>query len=99
MAPSKTEVAPGTYTLLVENAGAVAHSLAVSGPGVSAAHTPTISPGGRAQLTVTLQTGTYDLWCPIDDHRALGMDTHLKVGGGGAAAPASNGATASTSGR
>ncbi|MGW3052726.1 MULTISPECIES: cupredoxin domain-containing protein [Kitasatospora] len=98
VSPSQTTVAPGTYTLVVENAGAVAHSLAVSGPGVSNAKTSTIPPGGREQLTVTLQAGSYDLWCPIDNHRALGMETHLQVGGSGPASPAPGSATASPTG-
>jgi uncharacterized cupredoxin-like copper-binding protein len=28
---------------------------------------------------VTLQAGTYEVWCPIGNHRAMGMDTTLTV--------------------
>lgn len=28
---------------------------------------------------VTLQEGTYELWCSVGDHRAQGMDLQLEV--------------------
>jgi uncharacterized cupredoxin-like copper-binding protein len=93
---SQTQFAPGSYTFVANNAGTVAHALAIAGPGVAATQTSAISPGGKAQLTVTLQQGSYELWCPIDGHRALGMDTHIQVGGAGSPSPTA-GATTPTS--
>ncbi|MEU9123668.1 cupredoxin domain-containing protein [Streptomyces sp. NPDC048506] len=94
LALSPAQAAAGTVTFVVDNAGAVAHALAVAGPGVSDAHTSTVPPGGRARLTVPLKAGSYELWCPIGKHRELGMDTHLQVGGKGPASPAPGSATA-----
>ncbi|GGJ14305.1 cupredoxin domain-containing protein [Streptomyces brasiliensis] len=96
---SPAHAAAGTVTFVVDNAGAVAHALAVAGPGVSDAHTSTVPPGGQARLTVTLQAGSYELWCPIDKHRELGMDTHLQVGGNGPASPAPSSAAATATGQ
>ena len=35
---------------------------------------PTSTPGQSADLQVTLQDGSYDLFCPIDSHKSLGMN-------------------------
>ena len=41
---------------------------------------------GTQNLTVTLKAGTYDLFCSVPGHKALGMDTHITVGSGGGSA-------------
>ncbi|MFE0511490.1 cupredoxin domain-containing protein [Streptomyces sp. NPDC058964] len=96
---SQAQASAGTVTFVVNNAGTVEHVLAIAGPGVSTAHTSAIPPGGQARLTVTLQPGSYKLWCPVDKHKELGMDTHLQVGGNGPASPASGSAAASATGQ
>jgi uncharacterized cupredoxin-like copper-binding protein len=35
--------------------------------------------GGSTTMTVTLQPGEYEVFCPIGNHRAMGMDTTLTV--------------------
>jgi len=64
----------GTYTFKVTNTGATSHNLTINGPGVSAQATPTLPPGQSAELTVSLQAGTYELFCSVDGHKDLGMD-------------------------
>ena len=93
---SRTDLTAGTYTFVATNAGTVAHALAISGPGVSTKQIDSISPGSTANLTVTLQAGSYELWCPIDGHKALGMDTHVQVAGA-AGSTGGTGATPSAS--
>jgi uncharacterized cupredoxin-like copper-binding protein len=44
--------------------------------------TPTFAAGGSMDLTVTLENGSYDLFCSVPGHKQLGMDTHLIVGSG-----------------
>jgi plastocyanin len=83
---STGSLAPGTYTFHVTNDGPSSHNLTVNGPGVSDTATPTFAAGGSMDLTVTLQSGTYDLFCSVPGHKQLGMDTPLTVGGGGPAA-------------
>ncbi|HWE88463.1 MAG TPA: sulfocyanin-like copper-binding protein [Pseudonocardiaceae bacterium] len=93
IALSKSSFTPGTYTFVATNAGSATHALEITGPGVSNARTGTVSPGQSANLTVTLRAGSYDVFCPIDGHKGLGMDLTLTVGG----AAATTSATTTTS--
>jgi uncharacterized cupredoxin-like copper-binding protein len=72
-------VAPGTYTVEVANHGKMSHNLNIKGPGVSNWRTATLPPGTTTRYAVNLQPGTYQLWCSIDHHRALGMEMDLDV--------------------
>jgi len=83
---STGSLAPGTYTFHVTNNGPSSHNLTINGPGVSDKATPTFAAGGSMDLTVTLENGSYDLFCSVPGHKQLGMDTHLTVGSGAAAA-------------
>jgi uncharacterized cupredoxin-like copper-binding protein len=82
LTPSSLTVAsPGKVTFEVTNAGQIDHALEVEGNGVEE-ETETISPGSSAKLTVDLsKAGTYEVYCPIDDHRGMGMEAKLTVGG------------------
>jgi uncharacterized cupredoxin-like copper-binding protein len=71
-----------TVTFRVTNDGSVDHALEVEGNGLEE-ETETIAPGGSAELTVTLEDGTYEVYCPIGNHREQGMETTLTVGAGG----------------
>jgi uncharacterized cupredoxin-like copper-binding protein len=70
----------GTYSFTVHNAGTFPHNLNIQGPGVTQQATATVSPGQSAVLTVTLQQGSYELWCSVDSHKDRGMDLRVKVG-------------------
>jgi uncharacterized cupredoxin-like copper-binding protein len=85
LTPSSLTVSkPGKVTFEVTNAGQIDHALEVEGNGVEE-ETSTISPGSSAKLTVDLsKNGTYEVYCPIDGHRAMGMEAKLVVGGGSA---------------
>ncbi|HEY6594198.1 MAG TPA: plastocyanin/azurin family copper-binding protein [Asanoa sp.] len=80
IAVSTTTFAPGVYTFEVVNQGAMVHNLVIKGPGVDATASPDVRPGASGQVTVTLQQGSYELWCSIDNHKALGMDMTIRVG-------------------
>jgi uncharacterized cupredoxin-like copper-binding protein len=72
----------GTVTFRVTNNGAIAHALEVDGQGIEE-ETETIDPGESAELTVDLtEEGSYELYCPIGDHRDQGMEGELIVGAG-----------------
>ena len=77
---STGSLAPGTYTFHVTNNGPSSHNLTVDGPGVSDKATSTFAAGGSEDLTVTLKSGSYDLFCSVPGHKQLGMDTSLTVG-------------------
>jgi uncharacterized cupredoxin-like copper-binding protein len=80
-----TTFKPGTYTFVVTNQGPSSHDLTINGPGVSNQGTPTFGTGTK-NLTVKLSNGTYDLYCSVPGHKALGMDTHITVGAGSGSA-------------
>ncbi len=95
--PSTISVAQtGTYSFQITNNGTITHAFAIEGNGVEA-KSQHIQPGQSATLTVKLsKKGSYDVYCPIDGHRTLGMQAKLSVG---AAAPATTttGQTTTTS--
>jgi uncharacterized cupredoxin-like copper-binding protein len=83
----------GPYTFNAVNNGKIIHSLEIDGPGVHAV-TGDIEPGQSASLSVQLQAGKYDVFCPIPGHKALGMNKQITVTAGSGAA----GAAATTKG-
>jgi plastocyanin len=94
IALSQQSLPAGKYTFVVSNDGHATHALDITGPGLSNAVTAALSPGQKANLTVTLQSGTYDFFCPVGNHKAMGMDMSVSVaaGGGGGAATTTSGA-------
>jgi cupredoxin-like protein len=77
---SEATIAAGAVTFTVTNAGSIPHGFEVEGHGIEQ-QTALIQPGSSATLTLTLQSGTYEVYCPVgeDSHKKLGMETHLKV--------------------
>jgi uncharacterized cupredoxin-like copper-binding protein len=90
LALPSTTLTAGSYTFDAVNAGRDVHALSIDGPGVDDQRTAAVEPGASAPLNVTLAPGTYDLYCPVGNHKAMGMDVTLTVTGPGAGpAPAS----------
>jgi plastocyanin len=89
---------PGTYTFTLSNGGSTEHALEVEGQGIEE-ELDEVSPGNSGQLTVTFsKTGSYEFYCPVDDHRAKGMEGDLTVGAaaGGAGTTEDNGGNTGT---
>jgi len=84
-APADLQADPGEVTINLTNDGQSAHALEIDGNGVEE-ETDTIEPGDSTSLTVTLEEGTYEIYCPVDGHKGLGMVGTLTVGAGGAGA-------------
>ena len=76
---SQTAFKAGSYTFNVVNHGNSAHNLTIAGPGVTSLASPTSQGGGSGALSVTLQAGSYELWCGVDSHRTKGMDIKITV--------------------
>jgi plastocyanin len=77
---SATTFHPGAYTFVAVDKGKTSHNLVINGPGVNQVKTAgLISPGGQESVTVTLQAGTYDIYCGVPGHKELGMDVHITV--------------------
>ena len=72
---------PGETTFTVTNAGEHEHSFEIEGNGIEAELESNLQPGETGELTVTLEPGTYTVYCPVGDHREEGMVTTLRVAG------------------
>ena len=59
------------------------HALEIEAPG-GEVETGDIQPGESATLTANLdRPGKYEWYCPVGNHRDLGMEGEITVGGGG----------------
>lgn len=70
---------PGAYIFHAVNKGKYPHVIELDGAGVSDQKSSTVQPGGTTDLATTLQAGDLDVYCPVDGHRAKGMETHITI--------------------
>ena len=75
---STMELTPGTYTFVTTNNGQTTHALEIEGQGVEE-ETEDIAPGDTAELTVTLEAGEYEFYCPVGNHKDMGMKLDITV--------------------
>ena len=67
----------GKVTFTYDNPSQVPHAFEVEGNGVEE-ETDTITQSD-ASVTVDLKPGTYEYYCPVDGHKAAGMEGTLTV--------------------
>lgn len=80
LAPASVTVKPGTVTFDVSNVGSTVHNLEVESPSGDQEIEGDLEPGGSGKLTVDLtQPGTYEMYCPVDGHKDLGMSGEITV--------------------
>lgn len=72
----------GTTAIEVVNEGETAHSLEVEASDEEFV-SDTIEPGESTSLVAELDSGEYEMYCPIANHADLGMEGTLTVGSGG----------------
>jgi plastocyanin len=77
--PPDPTVAAGTVTFAVSNDGATLHNLEIEGNGVEEELEPDLQAGDSGELTVDLQPGTYEYYCPVGNHAEMGMEGELTV--------------------
>lgn len=78
MTVSASALTAGIHTFVFLNSGSMGHDMVITGPGVDEG-TPVINPGETAELTVTLEPGTYEVWCSVPTHRGRGMLAIIEV--------------------
>lgn len=75
----------GRYTFRVENTGRVKHALEFEGNGREW-KTDELEPGAKTDLTLDLEPGTYEVYCPVEsgdaEHDERGMKRMLVVRAG-----------------
>jgi plastocyanin len=74
-----TQVEPGPTLFRVSNAGKEEHNFQVVGNGGEWKLDANITQGQTQMLRADLKPGTYEIYCPIDEHRAKGMSMPLSV--------------------
>ena len=79
--PSRLVASAGRDTFTLQNSGQFPHNVHIEGNGVSLDVKPDGPvPGGQSfSGAVTLPAGTYDIWCPVSNHRDQGMVGTLTV--------------------
>jgi plastocyanin len=79
--PAEPTVNAGEVTIKATNDGQTTHSLEVEGNGIEETELPNdLAPGDSGELTVDLsKPGTYEWYCPISNHRDLGMEGEITV--------------------
>lgn len=66
------DTSPATFELRITNAGSTLHSAVLEGTGQRVELGPPLRPGEVGTLQAELAPGRYVLYCPLEDHRALG---------------------------
>lgn len=89
---AEISVAAGETTFTLTNDGESEHALEIEGEGLEE-ETDTIGPGDSASVTIDLQPGEYEVYCPVGDHRSRGMEGTLIVGAGSGGAGTTTGET------
>ena len=81
--PSDPEVKKaGKVKFTMTNDGQAPHAIEIEGPG-GEFKTDTVNGGETASVTADLsKPGTYTMYCPVGNHRQMGMEGKIKVGGG-----------------
>jgi plastocyanin len=68
----------GKVTLVMANPSGIPHAVGVEGKGVDK-HGKTVQKGGTSTVSANLKAGTYEFYCPVDGHKAAGMEGKLVV--------------------
>jgi uncharacterized cupredoxin-like copper-binding protein len=84
---------PGSVKFEVKNDGKTVHALEIEAPG-GEIETEEIQPGDSATLTANLdKAGRFEWYCPVGNHRELGMEGTVTVAAG---RPSTEGGTGTT---
>jgi plastocyanin len=76
--PANIDVKSGAATFALRNDGGAPHALEVDGNGIEKS-SQVIEGGQSTQLKVTLKPGRYEIYCPVGNHRQMGMEGTLTV--------------------
>jgi hypothetical protein len=69
----------GPTVFEVTNQGTTEHNFEIEGQGVEEELAANLQPGETGMLEVDLEPGTYEVYCPVDNHEGEGMALQLTV--------------------
>jgi plastocyanin len=76
---SKLTAKAGSVEIDFSNQSQLPHAVTIEGNGLEEQSTETVTGEDAPPLTVDLKPGTYTFYCPVDGHRAAGMEGTLTV--------------------
>jgi plastocyanin len=68
----------GKVTIDLDNPSSLPHAVEIEGNGVEE-ESDTIGKGETTKVTATVKPGEYEYYCPVDGHKAAGMEGTLTV--------------------
>jgi uncharacterized cupredoxin-like copper-binding protein len=74
-----TSLSAGSQTFSVTNNGTVGHNFEVEGQGIEERFETDLSAGESQTMQLDLEPGTYEVYCPVGNHREQGMEIQLTV--------------------
>jgi uncharacterized cupredoxin-like copper-binding protein len=74
-----SELPAGPTTFEITNNGTIEHNFEVEGQGIEEELPENLAPGASGTLTVDLAPGSYEVYCPVGNHRNQGMLVELTV--------------------
>jgi plastocyanin len=78
--PADPTVKAGQVTINATNDGQTTHNIEIEGNGIEETTLPNdLAPGDNGSLTVDLKPGTYEWYCPVANHKDLGMKGEVTV--------------------
>jgi plastocyanin len=76
---SKLTAQAGSVEIDFANQSQLPHAVEIEGNGLEETSTKTVTAEDAPPLTVDLKPGTYTFYCPVDGHRAAGMEGTITV--------------------
>jgi hypothetical protein len=74
-----TSLSAGSQAFRVTNNGTTEHNFEVEGQGIEEQFETNLSPGETQTMELDLAPGTYEVYCPVGNHREQGMEMQLTV--------------------
>jgi plastocyanin len=74
-----TSLSAGSQAFSVTNNGTIEHNFEIEGQGIEESFGNNLSPGEAQTMQLDLAPGTYEVYCPVDNHREQGMEIQLTV--------------------
>lgn len=74
-----TELPAGPTVFLISNTGDAPHNFEIEGQGIEKELESNLEGGEEGRLEVTLEPGTYTIYCPVGNHAEQGMELELTV--------------------
>jgi plastocyanin len=68
----------GKVTIDLDNPSSLPHAVEIEGNGIEES-SDTIDQGETTKVTATVKAGEYEYYCPVDGHKAAGMEGTLTV--------------------